>query len=379
MPTPARVEFDLKHFESIATSMMNYLSSVQALVTDFNIGSVNRTLLESVAMELEELYYRLYKSTEKAIPEAIYTAFDFTKLSATAASGTVTFSRSVAAPQDYLIPLGTVVATADGVEFKTTANVTLLTGQTTRTASVVAVLTGAAGNVAANSVTVLRTAILGIEAVNNVSVMAGGADEETDDALRLRFQDFISSLARSPVTGVEAGARTAKLVDGSGAILERVLVAKVIEEYLTDSSKPVGTAKLYIDSGSGTASNNLVAACQKIIDGYIDAGGNPVIGYKAAGVVVTVLAVTPVVQNVACTFSLNTGAVQADVLAGLQLAARGVFDALGIGQTLDWEQLLATLIRVNGVKTLTLTTPAADVTCGNGQRLRLGTFTGTVV
>jgi len=375
MPTPVRVEFDLKHFESITTSMLNYLASVQTFITDFNIGSVNRTLLEAVAMELEELYYRLYKSTEKAIPEAIYTAFDFTRLAATAAAGTVTFSRSVAAGQDYLIPQGTVVATADGVEFQTIADVTLVAGQTTRTASVVAGVTGAASNVAATSVTVLRTAILGIEAVTNAAAMTGGTDEESDDTRQIRFQEFIASLARSPIAGVEAGAKTVRLLDSAGGIVERVAVAKVVEEYLTDPSKPVGTATLYIDNGAGSASAPLIATCQQVIDGYTDTAGNAVIGYKAAGVVITVEAVTSVTQNVICVVTLLPNALLADVTAALKVAASGVFDGLSIGGSLDWEQLLATLIRVTGVKTLTLSTPSADVSCLSGQRIRLGTMT----
>lgn len=370
MPTPIRVEFDVKHFEAIAASMMNYLSSVQSLVTDFNIGSINRTLLESVAMELEEIYYRLYKAIEKAIPEALYTTFDFDRLPATAAVGTVTFSRATAAPQNYLIPEGTILATVSGIEFAVLADATLPSGSTSVGVQVRAVVPGASGNVAANSITVMRSVILGVDAVTNAAALTGGADLESDDARKARFQAFISSLARAPVNGVEAGARTTTLIDPvSGNIVERVQVAKLDEPFLTDSSTPAGVATLYIDNGAGSASTELVAQCQKIIDGYIDPDTQQsVIGYKAAGVVIQVKPVTAQLVTVDATVFLMPGATADVVRDNLKATAANFFSRLGIGEEVDRERLLASLMVVQGVRTLILSSPQADVQPISGGR-----------
>lgn len=372
-----RPTFNLKHFEQLAASMMNLLASVQDVITDYNVGSVNRTMLEAVAMELEELYYRTYQGILDGIPAGVYEDFGFGQIPATPAVGNVTFSRSTPAVATYTIPAGTIVSTASGIRFQTTEDATILIGNTSVGAQVSAVTPGEDGNVDGGSIVLMTTAVLGVETVTNDAPTAGGADVETADAQKARFAEFIVSLARSPINGIEAGAKTVRLTDSTGLIIEQVVLAKVVEPYLLDSTEPIGIASLYIDNGSGGASTDLVTKTQQVIDGYIDEHGVAIMGYRAAGVVINVIAVTLFSQAVTALVTLDPGADQDTVDTSLRNAIAAVFNGINISSGLDWPTLLSAMMVVAGVKTVSLTVPSASVGGQLGKRLRPGTITLT--
>lgn len=103
--------FQVKKFNSIVASMINWISSATDKITDFNPGSVVRTIIEAVAMELEELYYQLLVAVEEAIDEAIYRTFNFPRNPPRKATGEVRFYRLLG-NEDYLfIPKGALVST----------------------------------------------------------------------------------------------------------------------------------------------------------------------------------------------------------------------------------------------------------------------------
>lgn len=114
---------------------------------------------------------------------------------AVAADGEVTFSRDTSASVDYVIPKGTVVQTdsEDPEEFKTTEQVTLLSGNTSVTAPVTALEEGADGNTGSNTITVMPDPPTGIESVTNAAATTGGSDVESDDELRKRAKDELAS------------------------------------------------------------------------------------------------------------------------------------------------------------------------------------------
>jgi uncharacterized phage protein gp47/JayE len=105
------MSFQTKKFESIVASMINWVSSATDKITDFNTGSVIRTILEAVAIELEELYYQLLRAVEEAIEEAIYRTFNFPKNPAQRSTGNILFTRDSANEDVLTIPQGSLVAT----------------------------------------------------------------------------------------------------------------------------------------------------------------------------------------------------------------------------------------------------------------------------
>jgi hypothetical protein len=91
--------------------MINWVSSTTDRITDFNTGSVTRTILEAVAIELEELYYQLLRAVEEAIEEAIYRTFNFPRNPAERATGNVRFTRLSGTESKITINRGNLVGT----------------------------------------------------------------------------------------------------------------------------------------------------------------------------------------------------------------------------------------------------------------------------
>ena len=125
--------FKMKSFEQVSYSMINWMNNTVNTLTDFSVGSKIRTLLETVALEVEELYFRSYKSVAEAQVEGVYEAFDFTKKPASKATGVLTVWRDTPDPSnDYTLGIGMKLATG-GTEtermimFETTENKTLYT------------------------------------------------------------------------------------------------------------------------------------------------------------------------------------------------------------------------------------------------------------
>jgi len=105
------MSFQIKKFNSIVASMINWVSSATDRITDFNVGSVSRTILEAVAIELEEIYYQLLRAVEEAIEEAIYRTFNFPRNPAQKATGNVRFYRLAGTEPEITINRGTMVGT----------------------------------------------------------------------------------------------------------------------------------------------------------------------------------------------------------------------------------------------------------------------------
>jgi uncharacterized phage protein gp47/JayE len=119
--------FQVKKFDSIIASMINWISSTTSKITDFTIGSVVRTLLEAVAMELEELYYQLQIAAEEAIEESIYRTFNFPRNPPLKSTGIERFTRLLGSTAIISIPQGTAVGTntQPSVNFETQADSTI--------------------------------------------------------------------------------------------------------------------------------------------------------------------------------------------------------------------------------------------------------------
>lgn len=115
------MSFQIKKFSSIVASMINWMSGATTKVTDFNQGSVIRTILEAVAMELEELYYQLLQATQEAIEEAIYRTFNFPRNPSEKATGMIRFTRMTGSEEAISILSGTLVGTdtAPSIVFET--------------------------------------------------------------------------------------------------------------------------------------------------------------------------------------------------------------------------------------------------------------------
>ena len=235
--------FNMKTWEQITASLVNFFVGAQAVITDMNIGGVARTLLESYAMEMEELYYRIYMAISVAISQAIYMAFGFGLLPALQAHGSVTFTSTYPAPiAGITIPQGTIVQSQSGVIFTTDSTGMITSGTSTVIVAITAQTAGASGNVGAGTITVLPTPISGIASLTNVSATALGADAETETQRALRFTRYIAALSRGTL-----GALLYAAIDLGGAVDAAILEAPMpaAAPTVTPTGTPGGTAYTY--------------------------------------------------------------------------------------------------------------------------------------
>lgn len=206
------VGYAVKHFATLVGSMINWFSGNNAEITDFNIGSRIRTLMEAVAIEIEQFYYQLYQAITNGITNAVYNSFNFPPLQAKASSGAVTFTSSSPAPSGGItIPSGTQLSTqgsstTPAVIFQTVSTAVIPAGQTSVSVAVIAVVNGSIGNVGQNTIIVLISNPSGISTVTNPVAFSNGADLETADQQAARFQNYIENLSRATLGAIENAA-----------------------------------------------------------------------------------------------------------------------------------------------------------------------------
>lgn len=202
------MEFKRKTFEELTTQMSDFIKANTNRITDFRVGSKVRTLIEAVAMIMEQYYHRVWQALKDAIEESVFTAFDFPRLPATYAIGEIRFSRSTPAGQPFKIIAGTIVKAGD-LSFTLLSDVTLGVGQLSVQGTVQCSKIGSIGNVTAGAINTFTTKPNGIEEVTNLEDFRSGQEEETRDARKLRFRDYLRTRARGTAGAITYGAKEA--------------------------------------------------------------------------------------------------------------------------------------------------------------------------
>jgi len=369
--------FQIKDFTSIAAGLINVVRATTNKVTDFNRGSVIRTMLEATAAEIEELYLQMYLGIKEAIPVSVFTTFGFNRQAAESAGGTIRFSTGGSLASSVIpIPLGTVVRVpGTSLTYATTAASSISIGNSYVDVLVTAQASGLAGNVGADLITELVTPVAGIASVTNPSPFVNGRDVETDDERRVRFQGYISSLARGTKAAIAYGAKTVTLTDSLGVITEYVAHANVVEPWVADSAQPISLVRVYIHNGASATSGTLVTRCQQVIDGYYD-GGTAVPGWKAAGVQCIVSAASDQAVNVTGTVTISSGYSSVDVLAACTNAVKDYLQGMAVGEDVRLSELVAIIRRdVEGAFNVTLSAPTGDVAVADNAKVISGTVT----
>lgn len=273
--------FTPKPFSEITAGMVEHAQASTDKLTDFNVGSVVRSLLEANAVELDDYYQAVHAGLLKAIPTAIYLGFGFDRRPALAATGSMRFDNPGESP--VVIPALTEMTAMSGARYATREEVAVPAGGHAFVV-VAALVPGIAGNADPETVTTEFGGATG----SNPALIAGGADAETEGQRAERFAAFIRALARGTVAALEYGCTLPVLTHPvTGVAVERVQRASVFET--------PGHVDLFIHNGAFGASDALIAAVQSEIDGYRE-GGVWHGGWRPAGMRVDVQALqeTPV-------------------------------------------------------------------------------------
>ncbi len=191
---------------------VNYLrEDVPAALSDLQVGSVLRTLAESVSLEIARLYAQLDAVYDAAfIDTATGSALDkvvallgVTRVRGNRASTEVRFSRAPGTPGTITITAGTRLIDARArFEYATTSTVTMAANQQVVTVTAED-LEPANDPVDANTLTVLPVPIAGISAVTNPGPASRATADETDAALRARAKSFLHGSERATIGALQ--------------------------------------------------------------------------------------------------------------------------------------------------------------------------------
>lgn len=199
--------------KQILSDMITWTRNNNSSLTDFNEGSVIRSIYNAVAAILAQLYYNLHRLYRAA--RIIYAngpdldiavaPRSITRRGATKASKTVTFTGT----STTVVPLGMKLATPDGIEFVTTESDTV-PASGSLDVDIESVVAGTTGMVNAGEVTVMVDLVDGLTAVTNAAPTDGGFDAETDEQLRNRAITQLATLSQGIEASYEAWALEAR-------------------------------------------------------------------------------------------------------------------------------------------------------------------------
>jgi len=300
----------IKTADTIKTDFIRFLRSAieengGPTVTDYNIGSVLNVLVEAFSDVLEDYYYDLFQVTRDSL-ENIYNGFNFFKQPGK--KSIVEVSIYIDAPISSLnstffeIPRGTNVSTEDGAvlfeivdDYNTSSMITSIsgefTGKTEYVVQAVCTESGTLGNVAANAITKFASTITNI---NNYSYWirnssaSGGADAESEDNMKIRFQKYLISLRRGTKESLEYALATNAAFTGLMYSISGFRFLDIVKQYsgsvgtnnydfdltlwnkfypaysLFHDDDSVGTAPFYVYIGSEDKFQNLLFSTQTV-------------------------------------------------------------------------------------------------------------------
>ncbi|MBS1198679.1 MAG: hypothetical protein H6R18_2464 [Proteobacteria bacterium] len=287
----------------------------------------------------------IYDTAEAEFLERWASIWGVSRKPAAAATGTVTFTVQAGA----VIASGTLLQALDGVQYETTADATVTAP--TATAPVAALIAAAAGNRVTGQGVTLVSPVVGVQSAAVAGELSGGADIETDDALRARL---LARIQQPPHGGAD--------FDYVAWALE---VPGVTRAWLYAAELGLGTVTLRFVRDND-ASIIPDAGEVATVQAYIDAR-------RPVTAAVTVAAPIAVPLNFTITgLTPDTAAVKEaveDELSDLLLRKATP------GGTILLSHLRAAISSATGETDYVLTTPSANVTHTTGQMATMGTIT----
>lgn len=362
--------FMLRNFPSIAGGMIAHAKATQDKLTDFNVGAVGRTLMEAPAIEIEELYQRIFAGILEAIPIAIYTGFGFTLLEAASARGSMTVNFAVPLEEPLIIPDGTIFeSSSTGYRYTSLGDVSCDIGATSAELILVAATPGSAANAEAGSIDMALGFNLPVGTTLDSAEVVSGRDAESDTERMTRFAAYILSIARGTVDAVKYAAASSAILNDEGLVTEYVSRIGMVENG--------GHVYVYLYGSDGLPSAELVALAQKRIDGWVEPDGTAISGYRAAGVEVNVLPMTEQLLDVGFRIRLMPGVAQsAGLVTQLESAAANAMRLVQAGGVLFADALEMAALAVPGVQRCIVTNDE-NLICPQNVVLRLDTLTVT--
>jgi len=253
----------------------------------------------------------------------------------------------------------------DEITIITTADATMLAGESDIVIASEAATTGVAGNIAVNAIDTERgkgfvnTQITGINFVINDSAFSGGSIAETESQREVRFSEAINGLNAGTERGIIA---EIKKIDG-------VLGAGMRTNY------PIkGTNTLIVDDGSGTISPALDLLIDKAIEGDPDDFENfPGKGTEGIGYIKS----PPVIVNASLSITIyRLSSVVADLdqmEVDAKTAIEQYINTLALGHDVVLSEVIRKTKNANAaIYDAVITSPAVNIPVGENEFAKTG-------
>lgn len=199
----------MRGFRTILGEMATWIMTNSKTLTNFYPGSVIRSVLEAISIQIEALYFQARKGFLSAIEESIFNSFDFQRALATKSTGDVVVTFRAPLDQRVVFEQGfefmTVPVNGDTLYFQVMQDTYVERGASQVTIKVECMASGITGNVPAYAI---RRAVLTrgyILDIFNPAKFFNGLPEETTDQRKKRFTDFVNSLGRATIQSIKYG------------------------------------------------------------------------------------------------------------------------------------------------------------------------------
>ncbi|GCA92830.1 baseplate J/gp47 family protein [Microcystis aeruginosa] len=289
--------FEPKKFEEIYTNMVQKSQEKVPTLTDFQVGSVIRTMYESFAYEIGILYEQLNQvylsafidSAEGSQLEMLVALLGIQRGLPDFAEGTVTFQRDLGT--DIIeIPVGTLVTTEDSEKSPKKAYTTIESqifpaNSKTLDVKIQAVEPGEEQVTKEETINIMPLPITGIKSVINKSpIQFTGKKTETDEELRKRAKIALISSGKASNIALE------------NALLSQPSVKEVkLIERFNEPDKKYGLVDIFVD-GVDFSNETKVQSLKNQIDKV-----------RAAGVFVRLQSAIPVPIDAVFKIEINPG------------------------------------------------------------------------
>lgn len=340
----------------IATDAIAAITTSTSEVTNFNPGSVVRSLVDGFSAEAAVLEQEIQDQVSTAILNSVYQLLNIQPSGAVGSTYLLTFSLSSSASSSQTLASGTTVTIPNSsLQWAISQSITISPGgnqQVTATCT----STGAITNVPANTITQLVNPVSNVTVTNaSAQPVVLGRDAETQVELQAQLANAINQLHKGDSSACEVAALGSQITDASGNPTEQVVKALEVD------SNTKGLAYVFVYNGVGAMSQALLTQTQNLMDGYTDTNGNKIVGAKAAGVTVTVLDAPETTVNVDVAILPKYGYDITTIKPNVQNAIDTFFTNQDLGQSLSLSQLYYAILSAQGVADADITSPASTL------------------
>lgn len=348
---------EIRRYEDIMQQALGNMIAGQDKITDFNPGSIIHTLLDTVSRIAEREYVAIRQGYNENLRLVPYSIFKFRRKQGRKASGTAVFSRTKPLPAQTIIVSGTKVSFEDKDYVTTEVGFIEAGAVNSNPIKILAADIGASFNIPSGVIDTIKTAVpADVVLVTNNAAITGGTNRESDTEFDEKFKIFINGLSGTNIYAIMSAA------------LELDCVRSVSLKNHKPPLRNIFNLSIYVDDGSGTASEETIAEVKLAIEGDGTAEHQ---GHLAPGVNVRILPPQTVPVNI----SIISYVFRADI-QGAETEIRRIVteyvNSLTIGKSVILSEVVSRIKKLSFVRDVQIVSPIENVNVGTDQIPRSG-------